>query len=261
MAIKVSGTTVIDDNRNINAGVATFSNINVPPEVITFSPSDGAVDQAYDVNIVLTFAQTMRKGTGNITIRDGSATGSVLETIDVVGAAVTISAGTVTVNPTSSIPASTNAFIVFDEGCLEGSLGTGIASITDYNFTTVALALGDAYEGGYFICCASNVYWIIAPSSAEVDRNWYSRGDGNSKAQQVSGCTGWFVPSVSQMYNPGGTRRNYWDSYRSARYCTNTERTNLDAWTITLSTSTIQCHDSNKQGDGYYVRSMRCVTY
>tara|TARA_Y100000033_G_C2735083_1_gene105499 strand:+ start:136 stop:918 length:783 start_codon:yes stop_codon:yes gene_type:complete len=260
MAIKISGTTVIDDNRNINAGVATFSNINVPPEVLTFSPADGAVDQAYDVNIVLTFAQTMRKGTGNITIRSGSATGTVLETINVLGTGVTISAGTVTVNPTTTIPSSTNAYIVFDEGCLEGSLGTGIASITDYNFTTVALALGDAYEGGYFICCASNVYWIVAPQSAEVSRTWDQRNDANTRAQQVSSCTGWFVPNCGQLQNPGYTCRQYWDEYCRQQYWASGPgyNNNNQAYSIDLNNNYENVQNKPTQ---FCVRSFRCVTY
>ena len=57
---------------NINAGVGTFTALNVTPSPITFSPADGATNVAVASDIVLTFAQNMHKGTGNITIRSGS---------------------------------------------------------------------------------------------------------------------------------------------------------------------------------------------
>ena len=63
MAIKVSGTTVIDNDRNINAGIGTFTSLDVPPTVSTFSPADGATGQTINTNIVLTFNVSVRKGT------------------------------------------------------------------------------------------------------------------------------------------------------------------------------------------------------
>ena len=63
MAIKVSGTNVIDNERNFNCGVATFTSLDVPPKPITFSPADGATGVALNSNIVITFNRTVEKGT------------------------------------------------------------------------------------------------------------------------------------------------------------------------------------------------------
>jgi hypothetical protein len=103
MAIKISGTTVIDDSRNVNAGIATFTGLDVPPIPITFSPADGATSVDVASNIIITFNQPMQKGTGNITLRVNSAGGTVLETIAVSAGTVTISGGAVTINPVSSL--------------------------------------------------------------------------------------------------------------------------------------------------------------
>ena len=130
----------------------------------------------------------MHKGTGNITIRSGSASGTILETIDVTSAAVTISGGTVTINPTSNLPHSTNIFVVIPAGALEGLFDNPIAAINTYDFTTVALALGDAFEGGFLICCASSTYWIVAPVSTQVTRTWYDRNDAITTANAQASC-------------------------------------------------------------------------
>ena len=97
-------------------------------------------------------------------------------------------------------------------GAFEGVFGNQLAAINTYDFTTVHLALGDAYEGGYLVCCASNTFWIVAPkASTEVSRI-YARAD-TTTAQANTACGDWFVPSKSQLQNQGYTCRTYWDSY------------------------------------------------
>ena len=69
MAIQVSGVNVIDNERNINVGVLTATSVDVPPEVLTFSPTDASSDVSLDTNIVITYSVSVIKGTGNITLR------------------------------------------------------------------------------------------------------------------------------------------------------------------------------------------------
>ena len=136
MAIQVSGETVIDDNRNGNVGVVTATSIDVPPESITFSPTDGSSDVSLTSNIVITYNTSVAKGSGNITLRDGSASGTVIETIAVSSGSVSISGGTVTINP-SDFPTGKDIYVVVDEGAFESSaLGSGTNLINTYNFTT-----------------------------------------------------------------------------------------------------------------------------
>ena len=136
MAIKVSGTTVIDDNRNANVGIATFTGINVPPVPITFSPAIGSTGISTSSNIIITFNQQVSKGTGNITLRSGSAGGTVLQTIAVSSGTVTISGGVVTIDPPSDIGYILNIFVVVDAGAF--LVGTSAnALINTYSFTTL----------------------------------------------------------------------------------------------------------------------------
>ena len=371
MAIKISGTTVIDDSRNISAGIATFTSINVPPVPITFSPAIGATGVALASNIIITFNGTVAKGTGNITLRANSTSGTAFSTIGVSSSSVTISGGAVTIDPPSNIGSATTTFVVVDAGAFSGITSTSINALINtysfttaalspssivpanaatnvaistnitltfnapptrgtgtitlrsgstsgsvietfdaassgrisisgndwildptsdlgfstsihtiipstaingyvglntsgadtHSFTTVALSVGDAYEGGFLICKASPVRWVVSPRSAEVGRTWYLRNDANTRAQAVSGCTGWFVPTTSQLQNPGYLCRSFWGPspcYSSAYYWSSTERIPNDACLVTFANGS--SGDTTKNAV-YCVRAFRCVTY
>ena len=243
---------------NVNAGIGTFTALNLVPTVTTFSPADGATNVSVTTNIVLTVAQTMRKGTGNITIRSGSASGTILETIAVTADAVTISGGVITINPTSNLPFNTNVFVVIPAGAFEGVFGNQLAAIDTYDFTTATLALGDAYEGGFLICCASNTFWIVAPASTEVSRIWPARADATTTAQANAACGDWFVPSRAQLQNPGYTCRTYWDSYTNDIYWTNTEEFPGSGCYVNFSNGNA---DGANKTDTNEVRAFRTVSY
>jgi hypothetical protein len=259
MAIKISGTTIIDNDTNVNAGIGTFTEIDFPPTPFTLNPSDGATDLDLSTNIVIGFNQLVSKGSGNITLRNGSSTGTVIETIDVTSGAVTIANGSVvTIIPSADLPADTDVYVVVDAGAFENTSNTGNTVINTYNFATGSPALGEPYGGGYLICKASGVRWVVAPSNSQVSRNWYARADANTVAQQVSGCTGWFVPSIGQLQNPGYTCRTYWDSYSPSKYWSNTAWVSQLACTVCFANGYVTTHS---YGDSHLVRSFRCVTY
>jgi len=373
MAIKVSGTVVVDNNRNFNVGVVTATSVDVPPAVVSFSPTDGSSDVSLTSNIVITFNTSVEKGSGNITLRDGSASGTVIETIAVSSGSVSISGGAVTINPSdfptgkdifvvvddgafvstslgsgtdlintynfttgpittssfsptdgatsqsisanivitfseniskgsgnitlrassasgtvrqtidvtsgavsvsgtqatinppSDLQYSEDTYVVVDAGCFrnsDGDVASGNAIINTYNFTTEAdLALGDAHEGGYLICCSSSNYWIVAPSSAEVSRCWHQRSHAATRAQQVSGCSGWFVPSRSQLHNPGHDCRTYWDTYSSSdNYWSNTEHSTHYAWGVHFNGGGGN-HFATNKSITCCIRAFRCVSY
>ena len=112
MAIKVSGTTAIDDVRNANLGIVTATSLDVSPTVIAFTPSDGATGVARDGNIVIHYNVNVVKNSGNITLRQDSAAGTVLETIDVTSDSVTIFGGSVTINPSIVFDYDTSVYVV-----------------------------------------------------------------------------------------------------------------------------------------------------
>jgi hypothetical protein len=287
MAIQISGCTVIDNSRNItNAnnmcvgvvtmtgstgnietpGTITVGGLDFPLSVVSFSPADGATGVVVDGNIVITFNQFVQKPTtgigttANITLRNSSGIGTVLQTIGVTSTSVEINGAVVTIDPPSNLPYVTDVYVVVDANAFNSS-GGNLSLINTYNFTTKALALGDPFEGGYLICKAGGTNWIVSPYSAEVGRDWYSRNDANTRAQQVTGCTGWFVPSIGQLQNPGYCCRTFWGPspcYSSSNYWSNTA--------ITVDTSCVLNFTSGVAGglinpNGAYVRAFRTVAY
>ncbi len=380
MAIKVSGTVVVDNDRNVNAGVVTATSLDVNPIPITFSPTDGSSDVALNSNIVITYNASIAKGSGNITLREGSASGTVIETIAVSSGSVTLSASQVTINP-SDFPTGKDIYVVIDEGAFvqsntdlggsspllntynfstgpittssfsptDGATGVAVDSnivitfsenitkettvgqkniylragsasgttrqtidvassavsvsgsqatinppsdlqyeedtyvvvevdsffnsdgdansgndvINTYNFTTAAdiPPLGNSYEGGYLICCSSNNLWIVAPSSTQVRRDWYNRNDAITTANSNAACGDWFVPSLSQLQNPGYQCKTNWDSWSetpTSSYWTNTEWIGSHAHDVRMDYG-----DNPKRTKTglYFVRAFRCVSY
>ena len=245
----------------ITVGVLTATRLDVPSVPITFSPSIGATSVAYASNIIITFNQLMQKGTGNITLRENSAGGTAFSTIGVSSSSVTISGGAVTIDPPSNIGFAVTTFVVVDAGAFAGITTTSTSAIIDtYNFITVGLSVGDSYEGGFLICKASPLRWVVSPRSAEVSRTWHLRNDANTTAQSVSGCTGWFVPTISQLQNPGYCCRSFWgpSPCYASTYWSSTEYNATLARIVNFNNGS--AINDTKTGT-YCVRAFRCVTY
>lgn len=118
---------------------------------------------------------------------------------------------------------------------------------------------GAQIEGGYLICKNNqiNVAWIVANKSAEVSRNWYNISDAVTRAQQVTGCTGWFLPNASLLVNPGCVCREFWD-YSTQFYWANTEINAACACPIPMFPETTF---PRYKTCVFCVRAFRCVSY
>ena len=203
-----------------NVGINTYNFTTGPIEVSSFSPTDGSTNQDIATNIVLTFNENITKettaSTKYITIRSGNpSSGTIQQTIDVSTSAVSVSGNQATINPPSDLAYETDTYIVVDEKSFFNSSGvdaSGNATINTYNFTTEIDVLGSSQYGGNVICAASSVYWVVAPSSTEVSRDWYQRNHAVTTANSNASCGDWFVPNLSQLLNPGWECRTYWDS-------------------------------------------------
>ena len=190
--------------------------------VSSMSPSDNSTGQTTTTNIVFNFNATVSKGSGNILIRSGSASGTILQTIAVSSGSVSVSGSQATINPPSDLPFDTTVYIVLAENNFMGGPGGGNTAQTGFNFTTESdIQLGDNYpstgnnnsNGGNLICQSGGTRYIVAPSSAEISCCWYSRNYAANYAGQETGCSGWFVPSLSQHQNPGYCCRQYWENF------------------------------------------------
>lgn len=122
-------------------------------------------------------------------------------------------------------------------------------------------SVGDSFSGGFLICKAGGIGWVVSPRSAEVSRSWYGRGDATTTAQSVSGCTGWFIPSLTQLQNPGYTCRSFWGTspcYSTTNYWS--DFSHSAAHTKFVEFSSGNCSFMSKNTTAC-VRAFRCVTY
>jgi len=137
-------------------------------------------------------------------------------------------------------------------------------------------SLGESV-GGNVISKTGGIIWIVAPAATEVSRIWDDRGDAITTASAYTAayssasyaspiqnhpgavcCGAWFIPTHTQLLNPGYTCRTNWDSYSNtyywseSRYNTTSKRVvsfanGNDSFTVCSATC---C-----------VRAFRCVTY
>jgi len=253
-----SGITTTSTNAIINTYSFTTANLILS----SINPANGATNVGVDTNITLTFNQPPTRGTGTITLRSGSTSGSVIESFDAASSVrISISGNNYIIDPTSNLGFSTSIHTIIPSTAIVNYVGLNTTGADTHSFTTAALNLGDSYEGGFLICKASPLRWVVSPRSAEVSRTWYNRNDANTRAQEVSGCTGWFVPTRPQLQNPGYCCRSFWGPspcYSSTNY-----------WSSTELNATSACYVSFTNGNAYVlnkphsccVRAFRCVTY
>jgi len=139
-----------------------------------------------------------------------------------------------------------------------GALTTTI-STNNFSIQSIVSDLGVWSSGGHIICKASSTAWIVAPRCSEVSRTWYCREDAVTTANAcASPFTGWFVPTITQLQNPGYTCRTFWDSFSSTGYWSSTEHNATCACRVYFTNGSTT---SRAKTTTYCVRAFRCVTY
>jgi hypothetical protein len=118
---------------------------------------------------------------------------------------------------------------------------------------------GCSFGGGRAVSVSSGVVWVVAPSSSQVTRTYPSINDAVIRAQQVSGCAGWFIPGPSELQSYGGnlTSASYWDAYTPGHYWSSSSL----GWggiSIVIPNGAWYGRDSICN---FSVRAFRCVTY
>jgi hypothetical protein len=128
-------------------------------------------------------------------------------------------------------------------------------------------------DGSRIICKAGGVAWIVAPACTEVVSTWNGTTDtlvGDqccvsswaTLCSQLISCgfnpDDWFVPSYTQLQNPGYVCRTKWDSFSAAFYWPSTE---IDATSACLVSYTNGSPNGGIKTSCRYVRAFRCVTY
>lgn len=139
---------ITDTSGNSYAGTSTYSfTTQAAPAVSTFNPASGATGVLTGANAVLTFDRAMARGTGTITIRSGSAAGTILESLNAASSnRITISGSTVTIDPTALLPTGTQVFVVIPSGALLDTIGNPYAGTSTYSFTTEAAPVVNTFS-------------------------------------------------------------------------------------------------------------------
>jgi len=248
-----------------NAEINTYNFTTVDFAFLSITPPDGATNVGVGTSVSLTFTSPPSQGTGTIYIREGSAGGTTYASYDA-SSASEISIDGNTWHLQLALDYGYEYFTVIPSTAITNYAGLNTTGTSTHSFTTLALNLGDAFGGGYLICASGGTRWVVSPSSATVIRNWYIRSDSNTRAQEVSGCTGWFVPSSGQLQNPGFVCRTYWDSVSSSdayRHWSNTQAPNPDSAGfrgVNISMSS-NCCGYNDKASNFPIRSFRTVSY
>jgi hypothetical protein len=93
---------------------------------------------AIGANIVFTFSEAVRRGSGNIVLK--TAAGAVVATYDVASSTnLSISESTLSINPTADLSYSTGYKVELAAGSIKDIAGNSYAGVSDYNFSTVSL--------------------------------------------------------------------------------------------------------------------------
>ena len=129
----VSATTLYGDGTNLTGVGASIAPLFYNPDV-------GDMTVPTDTGIGITFNQQIKAGTGNITIRETNASGTVVENFGV-GSSVTISENKVSFTPTSDLSNGQLYHLSYPSGCFTNNEGSDYVG-TAYTFQ----ALGYNYN-------------------------------------------------------------------------------------------------------------------
>ena len=254
------------------AGADVYSFTTITLTVNSITPANGSTNRLTSTNITLAFSSPPVRGTGTITLRRDNSGGTILESFDAASSGrISVSGSNWILDPTSRLPYCTSIFLIIPATAIQSYLGLNVAGADVYSFTTeVDASLGASYEGGFLICKSDPIRFVVSPCSAEVLRNWYARNDANTRSQIVSGCTGWFVPTIGQLQNPGFVCRSFWGpspcfTTSPAFHWSNDEciyepyvRTAAKMMDMTTGPPSVQ---NNLKNYPRSVRAFRCVTY
>ena len=142
--VQIGAGAITDVYGHAYAGISDTTSLSftsgdgTAPLLSSSTPADNATSVGPNADIVLTFNETVAKGTGNIVIKAASDN-STVETIDVTSGLVTLSGAQVTINPSTTLDFGTAYYVQIDAGAITDTSANGYAGINDtttLSFTT-----------------------------------------------------------------------------------------------------------------------------
>ncbi|MBF0213931.1 MAG: Ig-like domain-containing protein, partial [Magnetococcales bacterium] len=108
------------------------------PTVVSFTPDSNAIGVLTDANIVLTFNEAVKRGSGLLQIKD--ALGTVIESFDIATSSrLSLSGTQLTIDPTANLAHNTRYQVVCAAGTLLDLAGNAYAGLDSHRFTTQAV--------------------------------------------------------------------------------------------------------------------------
>ena len=197
--VSYGGTSIYEKSERFTA-TFTYEPTSLPT-ALAFSPSHGTIDAALTSNIVLTFSESITRGTGNIQLRSGSVTGIVVETFNALTSdRITISGSSLTIDPTSDLSNNTFYYLTFDSGSIADLARNNLAWTGEYAFKTVDETIAPTVttfsptDGATSVAVASNITLTFSES--------IRRGEGDIQLRSGS-ATG----TVVETFNAASSDR------------------------------------------------------
>lgn len=154
-----------------------------PPTITASSPANNATNVAISVNATLNFAETVKKGTGNINLKKFSDN-TIIKTIDVTSSEVSVSDKSVTFSY-SGLSENTGYFIEIAAGAFKDTANNdfaGISGNSTLKFTTGRLLLNAAFG-----VCSSALTEGFTQYSITGDETWACTTFGRDSLNSPSG--------------------------------------------------------------------------
>ena len=115
--------------------LTTYFGDTQAPTLVSSTPANGASKVATTANLVLTFSESIKFGSGSIQLQ--TAAGELVETFTAGSSGATISGSTLTINPASDLALGSGYKLVISANALSDAAGNAYAGVTA-SFTTVA---------------------------------------------------------------------------------------------------------------------------
>ena len=183
MGAAVGVVTYLGDGSNLSGiGITIFP--------YTYSPGIGSTSIAVDSDIVTTWNTLIQVGSGTITIRSGSASGTVVDQF-VVGSSssITIAANSLTLNPAVTLAGGTEHFVTYPAGTIQALGGQHQNEQLIYSFTTQTLTnqLWGFGNGAYGMLGQNDTVSYSSPVQLPGDPVWEKINWGNNQNEYILG--------------------------------------------------------------------------
>jgi len=137
---------LVFNNGQDTLDLLSFFGDTTPPTVISFSPATLAGSVATNSDIVLTFSEPVKAGSGTISLQN--ADGSTVASYNIAQSSnVTISGNTVTINPTNDLNNGSTYKLNIPSGAIKDVAGNNYIGTSSYSFTTAIKAVPGGIVG------------------------------------------------------------------------------------------------------------------